>query len=43
MKRQFEVILRGDDSGRMETAAIDLPFDAREVWGKARVPVIVTI
>lgn len=43
MKKRFTVTLDGDESGRMETAAITLPFDTREVWGKARVPVKVTI
>jgi hypothetical protein len=43
MKKQFQVTLKGDESGKMDTAAIELPFDTREVWGKARVPVLVTI
>jgi hypothetical protein len=43
MRKQFKATLYGDESGRMETAAFNLPFDAREVWGKARVPVKVTI
>jgi hypothetical protein len=43
MRKQFKATLVGDESGKMETAAFDLPFDAREVWGKARVPVKVTI
>ena len=43
MRREFEVTLRGDDSGKMDIAFIELPFDTREVWGKARVPVKVTV
>lgn len=43
MKKRFKTTLIGDESGKMDTAAINLPFDAREVWGKARVPVKVTI
>ena len=43
MQKQIRVKLEGDSSGRMETAAIRLPFDTRDVWGKARVPVKVTI
>lgn len=43
MRRQFRVTLDGDASERMETTSFTLPFDAREVWGKARVPVKVTI
>jgi len=43
MKQQFTVTLYGDASGRTESAAFDLPFDAREAWGKARMPVSVTI
>lgn len=43
MKRRFTVTLDADASGKMETASITLPFDTRDVWGKARVPVKVTI
>lgn len=43
MRKQFKVTLDGDPSGKMETATFTLPFDTREVWGKARVPVKVTI
>lgn len=42
-KRDFRVKLDGDPKGKMEIAAFTLPFDAREAWGKARVPVKVTI
>jgi hypothetical protein len=43
MRKQFKATLYGDESGKMDTAAFDVPFDAREVWGKARMPVKVTI
>ena len=43
MRKQFKAMLYGDESGKMDTAAFDVPFDAREVWGKARMPVKVTI
>ena len=39
MRKQFEAKL----DGTMTTASFTLPFDTREVWGKARVPVKVTI
>ena len=43
MQKQFKTALAGDASGTMNTASFTLPFDSREVWGKARVPVKVTI
>jgi ribosomal 50S subunit-recycling heat shock protein len=43
MRKRFKTTLVGDESGKMETAAISLPFDARDAWGKARMPVRVTI
>src|ERR1051326_6255016 len=43
MQMRFRTKLDGDASGKMETASFTLPFDSRKVWGKARVPVIVTI
>jgi hypothetical protein len=43
MRRRFKTTLYGDESGRMDTAAFTLPFDTRDAWGKARVPVKVTI
>jgi bifunctional DNA-binding transcriptional regulator/antitoxin component of YhaV-PrlF toxin-antitoxin module len=43
MKKQFSLKLNGDESGKSEGASFTLPFDTREVWGKARVPVKVTI
>jgi hypothetical protein len=43
MRKRFRTTLIGDETGKMETAAFNLPFDAREVWGLARMPVKVTI
>src|SRR6476660_4143131 len=43
MLKKVRVKLDGDPSGKLETAAIRLPFDARDVWGKTRVHVKVTI
>jgi hypothetical protein len=43
MRKRFKATLYGDETGKMETAAFDLPFDAKAVWGRARMPVKVTI
>jgi Domain of unknown function (DUF1905) len=43
MRKEFKVKLNGDGSRGDSTASFTLPFDAREVWGKAKVPVKVTI
>jgi hypothetical protein len=43
MRKEFEVKLNGDESRKDASAAFTLPFDTREVWGKAKVPVKVTI
>ena len=43
MQKQFKITLDGDKSGRLQAASFTLPFDTRAVWGKARVPVKVTI
>ena len=43
MRKEFEVKLNGDKSRSDATASFTLPFDTREVWGKAKVPVKVTI
>ncbi len=43
MQKKFRIKLEGDPSGKSEIASFTLPFDTREVWGKARVPVRVTI
>jgi hypothetical protein len=43
MRKQFKAKLNGDESRKDASAAFTLPFDTREVWGKAKVPVKVTI
>jgi hypothetical protein len=43
MPREFRAKLSGDESRKYASAAFTLPFDTREVWGKAKVPVKVTI
>ena len=43
MRREFRTSLRGDDSRADASAYFTLPFDTRDVWGKAKVPVKVTI
>ncbi len=43
MLKKFKSKLNGDPSRDNATASFTLPFDTREVWGKAKVPVKVTI
>jgi hypothetical protein len=43
MRKQFTAKLTGDESRKDASAAFTLPFDTREVWGKAKVPVKVMI
>ena len=43
MRKEFKVKLNGDESRNDSTASFTLPFDTREVWGKAKVPVKVTV
>ena len=43
MRKEFRVKLNGDESRSDATASFTLPFDTREVWGKAKVPVKVKI
>jgi hypothetical protein len=43
MRREFEVKLSGNETRKDASAAFTLPFDTRDVWGKAKVPVKVTI
>jgi len=43
MRKEFKVKLNGDESRKDASAAFTLPFDTREAWGKAKVPVKVTI
>ena len=43
MRKEFRTKLKGDESRAQSGAYFTLPFDTREVWGKAKVPVKVTI
>jgi hypothetical protein len=43
MRKKFRVKLNGDESRVDASASFKLPFDTRDVWGKAKVPVKVTI
>jgi hypothetical protein len=43
MRKEFRTKLEGDDSRDDASAYFTLPFDTRDVWCKAKVPVKVTI
>lgn len=43
MRKAFRTKLNGDDSRADASAYFTLPFDTRDVWGKAKVPVKVAI
>jgi hypothetical protein len=43
MRKEFRRKLNGDDSRADASAYFTLRFDTRNVWGKAKVPVKVTI
>ena len=43
MRKEFRTKLKGDDSRADASAYFTLPFETRGVWGKAKVPVKVTI
>src|SRR5215470_11568981 len=43
MRKNFRTKLKGDESRADASAYFTLPFDTRDVWGKAKVPVKVTI
>jgi hypothetical protein len=43
MRKEFKTKLKGDESPADASAYFTLPFDTRNVWGKAKVPVKVTI
>jgi hypothetical protein len=43
MRKEFRTKLNGDDSRADASAYFTLPFDTRNVWGKAKVSVKVTI
>src|SRR5215471_9926485 len=43
MLKEFRAKLNGDESRADASAYFTLPFDTQDVWGKAKVPVKVTI
>jgi hypothetical protein len=43
MRKEFRAKLNGDESRTNASTSFILPFDTRDVWGKAKVPVKVTI
>jgi len=43
VRKQFRTKLKGDASRKDGSAYFTLPFDTRDVWGRAKVPVKVTI
>jgi hypothetical protein len=43
MRKEFKAKLSGDETRNDASAAFTLPFDTRDVWGRAKVPVKVTI
>ena len=43
MQKEFRTKLTGDEARKDASAAFTLPFDTRDVWGKAKVPVKATI
>ena len=43
MRKEFKAKLNGDESRKDASASFTMPFDTRGVWGKAKVPVKVTI
>jgi len=43
MRKEFRAKLNGDESRKDASASFTLPFDTRDVWGRAKVPVRVTI
>ena len=43
MRKEFKAKLNGDQTRKDASASFTLPFDTRDVWGKAKVPVKVTI
>jgi hypothetical protein len=43
MRKEFKAKLNGDESRKDASASFTLPFDTRDVWGRAKVPVKVTI
>jgi len=43
VRKEFRTTLNGDRSRKDASAYFTLPFDTRDVWGRAKVPVKVTI
>jgi len=43
MRKEFRTKLDGDESRADASAYFTLPFDRRDIWGNAKVPVKVTI
>src|SRR6516225_1528069 len=43
MRKEFNATLNGDESRKDASASFTLPFDTRDVWGRAKVPIKVTI
>jgi len=43
MRKEFKAKLSGDETRKDASVAFTLPFDTRDVWGRAKVPVKVTI
>jgi Domain of unknown function (DUF1905)/Bacteriocin-protection, YdeI or OmpD-Associated len=43
MRKEFRAKLNGDESRKDASASFTLPFDTRDVWGRAKVPVKVSI
>jgi hypothetical protein len=43
MRKEFKTKLKGDESRADASAYFTLPFDSRDIWGKAKMPVKVTI
>ena len=43
MRKEFKAKLSGDQTRKDASAAFTLPFDTRDVWGRAKVAVKVTI
>jgi len=43
LRKEFKAKLNGDESRADTSASFTLPFDTRDVWGRAKVPVKVTI
>jgi Domain of unknown function (DUF1905)/Bacteriocin-protection, YdeI or OmpD-Associated len=43
MRKEFKTKLKGDEKRKDASAYFTLPFDTRDVWGRAKVPVRVAI